>query len=249
MPTRRNPRYTSKATLPKRYGKSTRVRSSFRPLRAINKSKGYLELTRKLPEIYVRNTNVVNTAQVNDPTGTCVLLGTPIVDAVHSTCSIPFSMAFQLNQIINFTDLTNIADFYKIKYITVKITFLQSEANVGAQKIMPQLQYIVDHDDASVPTSVNQFREKMGARFKTFKPNEARKIQLVPKIRTPVFDGVALNAYQPGKSGAWLDSDYPAIPHYGVKGILSNVDLSLVTNAWTSFKFDVTVTMCGKDFQ
>jgi len=219
---------------------------SYRPT-----SKGFFKISRKLPEIYVRNTSVAGVAQVNDPTTTCITLGTPIADAVGGSYSIPFSAKFRLDQLINYTDISNIADQYKITYAQIKMTYQSTSSNVGSNTIMPNLQWIQDHDDIDVSTlTINSLREKMGVKFKTFGFNKICKIGVKPRVQDSVggAGGVVQNSGVSNKS-LWLNTQYTNTEHFGIKGMLSNVFLPLLSSTLTSFKFDVTLWVCAKDIQ
>lgn len=213
-------------------------------------NKGFFKIARKLPEIYVRNTSVAGTIQNNDPTTTCVQLGTPIADSVTGTYSVPFSMTFRLDQLINYTDISNIADQYKISYVVIRCTYQSTQSGVGSLSIMPNLQWIQDHDDNVLPASVNALREKMGAKFKTFGFNKVCKIGVRPRVQdsNAGAGGVVQNAIVSNKS-VWLNTLYTNTEHYGIKGILSNVNLATTATTLTSFKFDITAYVCAKDLQ
>lgn len=232
------------------YRRKRYVKASLPNRRVVNYSanKGHLSLSRKLPEIYVRNTAVVGVPQSNDPTLSCLSLGTPIADAVGGTYSIPFAMKFRLDQLINYTDITNIADQYKLKYVKVGLTYQSSTSTVSSNTIMPNLQWIADNDDATPPASINDLREKMGVRMKTFGFNKMCSISLRPLLQDTVggAGGVVQNS-QP-RSG-FINTSFPNTEHFGLKGILSNVVLAASPAVLTSFKIDVTAYVSAKDFQ
>lgn len=215
-------------------------------------SKGFIKISRKLPEIYIRNTLTAGLVQVNgDYSGSqaCVALGTPIADSVGGSYSVPFSMKFRLDQLINSTDITNLADQYKITYAVIRLTYQSTSSNVGSNTIMPNLTWVQDHDDATLPASINELREHMGAKFRTFGFNKICKIGLRPRVQDTVggSGGVVTNAVV-GKP-MWCNSSFPGVEHFGIKGILSNVFLPALPATLTSFKVDVTLFVSAKDIQ
>lgn len=219
-----------------------------RKFRYVRSNKGFIKLYRKLPEIYATTTSTNPSLQVQDPTGTCLALGAPIADANGLTASYPFVLTFQLNQIINHNDVTNLCDAYKLKYCSVGMTFQSTQASASSQFIMPTCTWIQDHDDNSVPTSVSQVREKMGCKMKTFGFNKLLKIGVQPRVADTIYNGV-LSAYAIAKP-MWINSTYDAVPHYAIKGILNNVPVPIGAAVPTSsFKFDITALIYGKDFQ
>lgn len=212
-------------------------------------SKGFVCVKRKLPELYVRNSGTQGVAQIVDPTGTCILLGAPIADGGGAgTYSVPFSMTFRMDQVINSTDITNLCDAYKLKYVKIGVTYQSTQASVGGLNIMPNITWIQDHDDNAVPASVNSLREKMGTKMRTFGFNKIVNIGVQPRVADTIYNNGVTSAYAVSKP-QWINSQYPSTEHYAIKGILSNVSLASSATTSTYFKFDVTTTVYGKDFQ
>jgi len=212
---------------------------------------GYIALTRKLPEIAITNT-AVGTVAVTDPTTNCLSitnLGLSL-GASANLYDIAFSMKFRLDQLINSTDLTQIADKYKILGAYVRIFYNNSNSSTGSLGGMPFLQYITDHDDATVPPSANSLREKMGVKFSTFKNASSYiGIKCRPMPTRQVFATGILSGYELPTKPLWLDCNNPNVEHYGIKGILSQVYLTNPASAQQQFKFDVTLMVAGKEIQ
>lgn len=215
----------------------------------VARTSGYMKILRKLPEIYVRNSGVAGTPQVNDPTTTCMTLGTPIADAVGGTFTVPFSMKFRLDQVINSSEITALAEMYRLKKVYVRLMYQSSISTVNSLSIMPNLQWIADPNDTAPPASINEVREKMGVKFKSFGFNKMCKLNVVPKIidTTGGTGGVVANTAP--KANQWLLSTLPGVEHFGVKGLLSNVHLPTLTNGFTAFKIDIAVLLEAKNIQ
>lgn len=217
-----------------------------------NRSKtGIIKITRKMPEVAVKSTSLVGTANLVDPSSTGVLsLGTPIISiGSANSYDIPFSMTFKLNQLLNHTDVTGLCDRYKIVGAYVRLYYNKSNAQAGAQAGMPYVEFITDHDDAGVP-SVASLREKMGVKLKTFK-NASSYIgmKVVPKPSRELYRTAISTAYEVPTKAPFINSTYPDVEHYGIKGVLHNVFLAASTDGIENFKFDVSLTVIGKDFQ
>lgn len=212
-------------------------------------STGFMKILRKLPEIYVRNSGVAGAPQNNDPTATCMTLGTPIVDAVGGTYTVPFAMKFRLDQVINSTDITNLADNYRIKRAYIRMTYQSTQSSVNSLSIMPNIQWIQDTDDVNVPASINEVREKMGVKFMTFGFNKICKISVTPKIQDTAAGAGGVVANVAPKSWQWLNTTFANVEHVGIKGLLSNVSLPALSGGLTSFKFDVALALEAKNFQ
>lgn len=233
------------------------LRGSIRRYRYLNytrNSKGYIKIMRKLPELAYSNDSVEGAGKVTDPTGTCLnatVLGTTVGSvASNRLYDISFSLNFRLDQIINSTDITQLADQYKIKGAYVRIYYNNSNSSSSTQGGMPCIQYITDHDDKVIPLNVNSLREKMGVKFKTFKNASSYiGIKCRPLPNREVFATGILTGYERPTKSVWLDCSNPNIEHYGIKGILSSVYLPPNTSAASIFKFDVALLIEAKDFQ
>lgn len=211
--------------------------------------KGYISLWRRLPEIYLTNTSINGAVQLTDPTGSCLQLGTPTLTQM-GTYDVPFSMVFKISQLINYTDLLNLADAYKIKCVEIKIYYNSNTNSVNSSASLPQLTYIQDHDDATVPATVTALREKSGLKYKFFNSKNFVKIRVYPRISNVVFNTGITNAYSPATKSQWVDSAYINTEHYGIKGVINNFSLPANTGGiQVGFKYDINVLVAGKDFQ
>lgn len=239
-------RGNAKASGYKRF--KTKYRSKIKPSNTMLTSKGYVALWRRVPEIYVTNSATPGAVALTDPVN-CLQIGTPTATQFGSY-DVPFSMVFKISQLINYTDLLNLCDMYKIKAVVVKVYFNSNTNSVNSSATLPQITYISDHDDATVPTTVSSLREKSGAKYKFFNSKNYVKIVMRPRVSNLVFNTGVTTAYSPANKAQWIDSQYINTEHYAIKGILNNV--SLPTNSGgiqVGFKFDVNVLVAGKDFQ
>lgn len=231
-------------------GRKKKVTRRFKPLRYRN-SGGFVNITRKTPELYITNSATPGLANVVDTPG-ILSVGNPI-STLLGTYNIPFSMKFKLSNLLNYTDITGLADQYKIKYIVIKVYFNSNTNSVGSGNSMPQLSYVVDHDDATAPPTVDSLREKMGTKIKYFASNKNFVVmRLQPRVAQAVFNTgvVSPTAYGIGTKPMWLNSAYPDAEHYAIKGVLQNVNLpSNSGGVQIGFKYDVTFHLSAKDFQ
>ena len=179
----------------------------------------------------------------------CLTLGTPVAEIVgQSVFAIPFAMKFRIDDLVNVADFTNMFDQYCIKSAMVNIR--APDVN-GVAIPNPFIQYVRDTDDGVLP-SVSTFREKMGT--KTVYSNTAGR-PLTLRCANPKYRQTALatlspgvvNAYSIPKGVQWVNSSYPDVEHFGIKGILRNVYLNAATSfPWT---WDVSLTVGLKDVQ
>jgi len=111
------------------------------------------------------------------------------------------------------------------------------------------LEYIVDQDDAVLPT-LALMREKMGVKTKYFTPTRpAISIGLKPRFADQVFNNGITTAYAIAPRAEYINSTYPGVEHYGIKGVLHNVQLAGAGSGGNLFDVDVTIKVVAKDFQ
>lgn len=208
---------------------------------------GFVKLVRKTPEVLITNTATSGIFNVTDPTGTLLnATGAGVATGFLGTFDIPFAMRFSLAQILGASDITNFCDRYKLTKSVIRIYFNSNVNSLLSPSSLPQLSYCVDSDDAGLPTTAS-LREKMGTKIKYFNTRNMIQITVYPKPTTEVYSNGIVTAYSPGKS-MWLNTTYPSVEHYGLKGILQNVNLPASANS-IGFKYDVTHTILGRDFQ
>lgn len=239
-----------------RVKKSVRYNRIFKRRRALRSRmprnpKGYLKIIRKLPEIAFYN-SAAGVSTLVDPTGSCLSINNLGLStgATANLYDVAFSLRFRLDQVINSADLTAIADKYKIKGAYVRIYYNNSNSSTSTQGGMPFVQFVTDGDDAATPTSVNQLREKMGVRMKTFQ-NASSYIgmKLVPKPNREIFATGIFTGYEPVSKPIWIDANSVAVEHYGIKGIVSQIPLYAPASGQSIMKFDVALVVELKDFQ
>lgn len=250
MPLRRKP-----VSILKKARKASAYR---RRLRCYRRSKsGYLKIIRKCPEFWLQNTTIAGTPRLGwisggtevAYTGTVASLGTPTA-GMNGTFDVPFACKFALSDVINYLDIATLADKYRIKSVYIRV--IPNFTMNGVQSLFsyPSIQYVIDDDDANTSTTtVAQLREKMGVVTKTFKPGQYVGIKIRwPKIQATVQDSTG-TANAEMKGGQWLNSSNVNIPHFALKGVISNMDLPVTGTAKISFKFDCAYVIEAKDFQ
>lgn len=219
---------------------------------------GGVKIIRKLPEIVVASSGTAGvtslTQNLNAGAPVCVTLGTPVLSTgatgTATSYDIPFSLQFSLSQLLNHTDITNLCDKYKIlgAYVRMYANHNQFSGNSTAGQCY--LQYITDHDDSNVPT-LNQLREKMGVKLKTFKNQSTYiGIKVKPLPNRQIYSSALVSGYEIPKYAPWIDCATDGVPHYGIKGVISGFNLPGGTSAGVErMVFDVALVIAGKDIQ
>jgi hypothetical protein len=164
---------------------------------------------------------------------------------------IPFSMEFRLSDIVGFADIVNLCDDYKINNVKVTIYYNSNVAGVDTPASIPSIFYITDTDSSEVPT-ISAFRQRMGSRFKQFTANKPRiSMKLSPRVAPLIYSSEGVEGYSIPVTPTWMNTAYPSVPHYSLKGYLSNVYLPSTDDKTqvSLFTFDITYNVTGKDFE
>lgn len=178
-------------------------------------------------------------------------LGTPVLSpvAVTNMYDVPFSLFFKLIEVQDYTDITQFCDRYKMIFASIIAHNSNSYGGYGGG-VSPYIQYIHDSDDVVVP-SIAQFDQKMGSKTVGFDQRGMAKLRTKLRVNGAVYDQSETNsligAAIPSRS-LWLNSLYPSVPHFGIKGIIRNMYLD-GTNSASQVAFQIKVTILGADLQ
>lgn len=139
-----------------------------------------------------------------------------------------YAMYFQLNQLPNYTEFTNLFDEYMIR--KVRVTFVNTACSTitGADQVAgrnpPTLYYVIDYDDASAPPNVDAMLQYPGVRYvnSLFR---RKSFVLRPKAQAVVYSaGTATGS----RTNMWIDCSTPEVPHYGMKFALTAAPNGLI---------------------
>lgn len=214
---------------------------------------GLLNIVRKTNAAYLLTTNTAGVPQAVAGAGmnpNWLQLGTP-GNLNGQNYDIPFSMEFRLSDIVGYADIVNLCDDYKINWVKVTIYYNSNVASVDSPASIPSIFYIADTDSSEVPT-VSAFRQRMGSRFKQFTANKPRiSMKLSPRVAPLIYSSEGVEGYSIPVSPTWMNTAYPSVPHYSLKGYLTNVYLpsTLDKAQVTLFTYDITYGVTGKDFE
>lgn len=211
------------------------------------RGQGYLNLVRMAPNILVQNGANPGVPVVTDPTGSCITLGTLVPNPNGTTWDVPFSMQFNLAQLANSQDITQLCDAYKIKYVRVKAWNTSQYGTNGY--VTSRIKWITDHDDAT-PPSVGDMNQKMGTRTVGFYDDRCVKMGVCPRVAQPAYRDTPLPfAYSIPKS-VWINSTYNNVPHYSIKGVIEDFALGGVgIGVVSQIRFEVQMYVVARDFQ
>lgn len=135
----------------------------------------------------------------------------------------------------NVAELTALYDQYTIEYVELEFYFSNNQSSVNSPSTALPLMYIVkDYDDSNTAgrTDLEQYgnckRWQLGNRTNA---NGAYKMKVKPSVAKALFQGVT-TGYARGFNEK-IDTQYPAVPHYGCK------------LAWDNFFNPASTTIVG----
>lgn len=214
---------------------------------------GNVRIVRRCTENNLYNTAVAGTYAAS---GAVVTFGTAYNNpfAGSSYYNIPFSMDVALNDIINPTELINIADKYKINWVKLKVYATSNTASAGGTSQLPSMLWCEDQDDSVVPTGstagLNAIREKMGSKYRQFKQNgSGLSIFIKPRMSRALYNTGGTLAGAEVVGPRFVSTQYADIPHFCIKGFLQDVNLAATPTAYTQFKFDVVMSVTLRDIE
>ena len=161
---------------------------------------------------------------------------------------------FKLSNLVNYTELTQLYDQYKINFVEIFIMWspdympiaTSTTAGERANLIPPSLKifHLPDYDDDGAMTKA-EFKERAKTKLMLLKPQQRRKIVVKPAVLSQIYETLTSTGYAP-KWGVKLDSADPSVPHYSYKfgvelpqvvGGSSNIELGRLT---FEFRYNLT---------
>lgn len=213
-------------------------------------------ITRRVPSLYISNSTFFGTPTTTNPATSvvCATLGTAVAHPVFgNNFTVPFSLQFCLDHMSQFTDLTDLADRYKILGVDIKFQY-NSDSITGVSttsqtqpNMVPSVVWIQDYDD-NVPLTPASLNAKMGIKRKALNNGAFHSIKVRPRVAAPVFQGV-LTAYSVPTKAQWINSSFPSVPHYGIKGYIENMYLGGLSGGASCITVDITYKVAIRDFQ
>lgn len=215
---------------------------------------GYMNVNRRYPEIGLRNSSLAGNVVISSTPATTILFANGVASSNQiGAWDIPFAMSFTLADLCESSDFSVLFDSYKINKITIKAYFSSQKtdwSNGGSPTTAPTIEYTTDHDDADVPTLLG-FRSKMGYKTKSFKNNSFITMTVKPRVAQSVYNAGMVNAYSTPTKSIWLDMANNGVPHYGIKGIISNMPLPAQGSIGltTAIKWEIQANVSLKGLQ
>lgn len=145
--------------------------------------------------------------------------GGQIADIVGNAVHAPY-VASYINRISDLQGASEVAalyDQYKINYVVWKYYLkIDPSAQAAGTAAYPRLYWFRDLDDSTVPSNLNEMRERNNVRVAVMRPDRPVTIKYKPNCIQEVWAGVGSTTYIP-KWSQWLDMSVTNTPHYGHK--------------------------------
>lgn len=122
-------------------------------------------------------------------------------------------ISFSLSQIPGIQNFLNIYDFYRIKKVVCLFKVLGTQVYMGnSSGDVPRLSVAIDYNDGTSTGAPAQSYQNCITTVMT--GNFVRSFS--PRTAIQLFNGSLSTAYIEGKPNQWIDTNYPAVPHYGL---------------------------------
>jgi len=180
---------------------------------------------------FLRRTSTITTYSA---TAGSFVTNSSMTTFTQNTATVPLdvfvALAFQLSDLPDYTEFTNLFDQYCIVGVQIRIS--PRTNNGGA--IGPTFLYgLKDLSDAAIPSSLQQFREYQTVKEYTVttQTNTPWTIKVSPRVALGTYAGSVFTGYSsPGMT--WQGSQTPTTQHYGLK-LAIPAGVSGSSNQWS----------------
>lgn len=216
-----------------RTGASRYAITPLRPTRT--PGQGYLRVLRRVGRVGIENTGGGTVAVVGTNTNTLINLGTPVIAPVGGGYIVPFALQFSLGQVIDSTELTALFDQYRIRAVDVRVRYLSNTSTVSGTSFLPAILWGPEYDDNLPSVGI---RPRADTIMHSFASDSVEARLCIRPRPAPVVLDAPLPGYMVPDRPQWIDSAYPNVAHYGIKGEIQNMVLPADAESST-FSFEV----------
>lgn len=233
----------------RRYNRSRRLVARRYPVGAI---KNYFKYSRYCADTTITNNGVDEVKWVDAPTN--YTLGTVVPDD-NGLNQFGGVMSFQLNDVIDKSDFTNLYDRYTVKGAKITFISLSNQGYVGTSSsgnqnsaTIPTMTYAVDYDDTTLPTTSLDILEKMDAKVRRLDRPFSIYIKN-PKVTSLVYSDTGAVAAGIGSRGFYNCANDNIVFH-GLKFWIRDMELPDPTKNLNSLiRVQVKLYLAFKDPQ
>lgn len=125
-----------------------------------------------------------------------------------------YALNFQLNNLANATEFTNLYDQYCIKGIKIDFIPRCTEAMPNNPNLIGNLWSVIDRDDSTAPVNINTVLQYQN--LKRTQHTDVHSRYFKPSVAAEFFaTGIATTYGE--KKNQWLDCTNDTVEHYGIK--------------------------------
>lgn len=156
---------------------------------------------------------------------------------VSSSVDTVGALTFQLSDLPNYTEFTNLYDQYSVRGIKLSLIPRFSQvSNVSAtlgNNESPQIFSAIDFDDSSPPNSANDLVQYQNCKITRGHKVHARYWK--PSSLNAMYRSATSTGYNVRK-GQWIDTSQADVPHYGFKFVMTKTqNITLVYDLHVEF--------------
>lgn len=149
-----------------------------------------------------------------------------------SGTSLAGALQFTMDQVVNYTEFSNLFDQFKITKVIVQLQLITNPDaayntnGVGPNQTanwFPKFWYIRDYDGGSTDT-LTEIKERQGVRCFVLRPNKIYRIAITPKIAVQTYRTATTTGYAPKAMSLDFASGYD-VPHYGLHYVVDALGL------------------------
>lgn len=171
--------------------------------------------------VLVDNGGVTGFPRLQSSGGNSFTMGLPLAGALPFTTDVGLASKYELSSAVDYTDLTQLFDRYKIVGIKLKVLYQSNIGDVG-RTALPVLYYAWDGDDNQSPSSAESVTTKAYCKTRILNGNREFSIYFKPRVAKELNQGPFAATGQSSEKAPWVDSNSPSVPHFGMKFWLAN---------------------------
>lgn len=171
------------------------------------------------------NPTVLNT----DGNGS-IAIGNQVADT-GATVQFGGGIRFQMQSALEYVDMTQFFDRYKITGVKLKFLYQHNNAsnnNTGNNSVFPILNYSFDGDDDTIPSDYPTLAVKQYTKQTILNANFYKSVYIKPRITKEVYRTALTTGYT-SERACWLDCANVNIAHFGLKLWIQNWNPGLTT--------------------
>jgi len=171
--------------------------------------------------IYIQNSGVGGIPTLTADGAASATQGPVASGLLPNTYETGVSFRFMLQSVIDYADLQQLFDRYKVTGVKLKFHYLHNSSFIPGYANLPTMYYAFDADDNAVPTNSLSVVAKGYCKSRILNANRPTNMFIRPRVTKVVHDTTISDARTTEKA-CWLDIADIDVPHYGLKVWLSD---------------------------